>query len=116
MVVIAHPSPPARAPQEVNPKEGLSEQRSLEPLMHEKPTKDDHVLVGPKRWNNQYYWVPAEYRKAFFELCVATVTKGASTGAAAEATKTKTQKESEEIKDELEDFNSLQRLKLGTPQ
>lgn len=103
LIVKAHPPAPAA-------------QSHLRPLMQgrSKP-RPGEALVGPKCWNNCYYWVPVEYRKAFFELCVATVTKGASPTSASEATKTEAQEESEEIKEQLEDFNSLQRLRLSTP-
>jgi hypothetical protein len=103
LVVKAHPSPPLAT-------------RDMQPLMQTRAKPlPEQVLVGPKRWNNDYYWVPVEYRRAFFELCVATVTKGASTISAGEAAKTKAQQDSEDVKNELEDFNSLQRLRLGTP-
>ena len=93
--------------------------QGIKPLMETPaaPARAD-VLVGPKRWRDNYYWVPVRYRKAFFELCLATVTKGTTTGTAAAgagSARTKAQKESGEIKEELEDFNSLQRLRLGTP-
>ena len=103
LVVKAHPTPPAPA-------------SNIRPLMQGAKPPRGPVLVGPKCWNNCYYWVPLEYRKAFFELCIATVTKGASTTSISEATETKAQEQSKELKEELEDFNSLQRLKLGTPQ
>lgn len=76
------------------------------------------ILVGPKRWRGQCYWVPVQYRKAFFELCLATVTKGvtsAGPSGGAESVPTRAQEQQEELKEELEDFNSLQRLRLGTP-
>ena len=39
------------------------------------------VLVGPKRWKDgMYYWVPKQYQKQFFALCMATVARGATSG------------------------------------
>lgn len=103
LVVKAHPLPPAL-------------QSNMRPLMQGRTKPHpEQVLVGPKCWNNCYYWVPVEYRKAFFELCIATVTKGASTTSAGGATETQAHEDRQELKEELEDFNSLQRLKLGTP-
>ena len=89
---------------------------SIQPLMHgpSRP-RPECVLVGPKCWNNCYYWVPIEYRKAFFELCVTTVIKGAGSSTTGGA-KTEADENSKEIMDQLQDLNSLQRLKLGTPQ
>lgn len=89
---------------------------NLRPLMSgSSRPRPNQVLVGPKCWNNCYYWVPVEYRKAFFELCLATVTKGASPASRAEGTKTEIQKQSEELLEEFEDLNSLQRLRQTTP-
>lgn len=103
LVVKDHPKSPAAG-------------SSIQPLMHgpARP-RPECVLVGPKCWNNCYYWVPVEYRKAFFELCVTTVIKGAGSSTTGGA-KTEADENSKEIMDQLQDFNSLQRLKLGTPQ
>ncbi|HEY6206749.1 MAG TPA: hypothetical protein VIW21_11345 [Chthoniobacterales bacterium] len=68
------------------------------------PSPED-VLVGPKRWKDgMYYWVPRQYQKEYFELCVATVARGKPAGA-------ETEKESETVK-ELKQFNALERQRF----
>jgi len=44
--------------------------------------------VGPKLRNNEYYWVSEDYKREFFELCLATVARGkaAAPSGAAEVT------------------------------
>lgn len=102
LIVKDHPESPARS--------------SIQPLMHgpSRP-RPECILIGPKCWNDCYYWVPIEYRKAFFELCVTTVIKGAGSSTTGGA-KTEADEKTEGVMEQLEDLNSLQRLKLGTPQ
>lgn len=89
----------------------------VEPLMHTpyRPGKGCS-LVEPKLWNDLYYWVPVTYRREFFELCVATVTKGASTASAPEAAKIESKAKTEEAQDLIEDINTqLRTLQLRPP-
>jgi hypothetical protein len=62
------------------------------------PPAANDVLVGPKVWKNEYYWVPKDYKEAFFALCLATVARekpATNTGAS-------------QVKEQLEDLRSLQ--------
>jgi hypothetical protein len=86
---------------------------TMQPLMRRSaPPSANRVLVGPKYWKGQYYWVPIEYQKDFFELCLATVTRGGAPGSTAGAP---AQNKTDALKNELEDFNSLERQNLTTP-
>ena len=95
----------------------LKERDVVRPLM-QTPYKPDKrcSLVEPKLWNDLYYWVPVTYRKEFFELCVATVTKGASTVSAPEAAKIESNAKIKEDEDRIEDINTqLRTLQLRPP-
>ena len=70
--------------------------RSLQCTASPPPTR---AAVVCKLWkDNNYYWVPVDYQKAFFALCLATVARGkpaASSGA-------------EEVTNQLQDIQSQQ--------
>jgi len=81
------PLPPAAKPKPTPPKphkvdlviKSFSSIKSLRKSPTAPAPAD--VLVGPKRWKDgMYYWVPKQYQKQFFALCMATVARGATSG------------------------------------
>lgn len=98
------PKPPRKKPPPEPPQNVDLVLRSFESIkaLKKSPTAPPlgEVLVGPKRWKDgMYYWVPTNYRKEFFELCLATVARSAPAG---------TENQSAVVK-ELKQSNALER-------
>jgi len=73
----------------------------------EKPAKELYIPRTLRKWNDLWYYVPAQYKPEFSDLCFSLVARGDSAAPGGAKKKDNTTKELQQFRDQLIQQNSL---------